>query len=225
VVRESSFRILILVGAAAASAHGPITTKLTWSRDISRIIYNRCASCHREGGAGPMSLLTYEEARPWAKAIQEEVLERRMPPWGAVKGFGDFQDELGLTQEEIHLLSDWVDGGAPEGDPKLLPEVPRFNGASPKPSGAGTIVHGALTLARPLKLASIAPHKMSKGSTLRVIARLPDSSIEPLLWIYQFNPKFARTYRYRSAVALPKGTRIEVIPPGSGSVALSTVSP
>ena len=74
------------------SAHDVISTKLTWSREVSRIIYKRCASCHHEGGSA-FSLMTYEEARPWAKAIKEEVLERRMPPFGAVKGFGDFRDD------------------------------------------------------------------------------------------------------------------------------------
>jgi hypothetical protein len=224
-VPASRLITLFVLGGATAAAHGPITTKLTWTRDISRIVYNRCASCHRPGGAAPMALLTYEEARPWAKAIQEEVLERRMPPWGAVKGFGDFQDEMGLTQEEIHLLSDWVDGGAPEGDPKLLPDVPRFNTQAQQPSTQATIVPGRLALTAPMKLAAIAPHKIQQGSTVRVIARRPDSSIEPLLWIYQFNPKFTRTYRYRSPVDLPKGTRIEIIPPQAGSVVLSPALP
>src|SRR3954452_12526433 len=114
---------LVILFACAASAHDPITTKLTWSREVSRIIYKHCASCHRDGGTA-MSLLTYEEARPWAKAIKEEVLERRMPPWGAVKGFGDFKNDQGLTQEQIELITDWVEGGAPGGDPSLLPKLP-----------------------------------------------------------------------------------------------------
>ena len=66
--------------------------------------------------------MTYSEARPWAKAMQEEVLERRMPPWGAVKGFGDFRNDQALTPEQIELVADWVEGGAPEGEPKDLPE-------------------------------------------------------------------------------------------------------
>ena len=74
--------------------------------------------------------MTYAEARPWAAAIKEEVLERRMPPWGAVKGFGEFKDDQGLTQEQIELIADWVEGGAPEGDPKLLPKVPEFAGSA-----------------------------------------------------------------------------------------------
>src|SRR5579864_3454608 len=105
-----------LVGALAAQAHEPITTKLTWTQEIARIVYKRCASCHHEGGAA-FSLMTYDEARPWAKAIKEEVLERRMPPWEAVKGFGEFREDRGLTQEELETISAWVEGGAPEGEP------------------------------------------------------------------------------------------------------------
>jgi hypothetical protein len=93
--------------ALFSSAHDVITTPITYSREISRLIYSRCASCHREGGSA-FSLLTYPEARPWAKAIKEEVLERRMPPWGAVKGFGQFRDDRGLTQEQIGLIAYWV---------------------------------------------------------------------------------------------------------------------
>ena len=81
--------------------HDVITTKITFDREIIRIVHARCASCHREGGSA-FSIMTYDEARPWAKAMQEEVLERRMPPWGAVKGFGEFRDDQALTPEQIN---------------------------------------------------------------------------------------------------------------------------
>src|SRR5205085_2541589 len=102
-------------------------------REISRLFYQRCSSCHRDGG-NAFALTTYEQARPWAKAIKEEVNERRMPPWGAVKGFGEFRDDQGLTQEQIELINDWVEGGAPEGDPALLPkELPKPGKPIPLP--------------------------------------------------------------------------------------------
>lgn len=82
-----------LAGPVIAVAHDPITTQITWNRDISRIIYNRCASCHHDGGEA-FSLMSYQVARPWAKAIKEEVLERRMPPFAAVKGFGQSKTRL-----------------------------------------------------------------------------------------------------------------------------------
>src|SRR2546421_7405423 len=113
--------LISILGSSPARAHDVITTKITFDREIARIVYARCASCHRPGGTA-FSLLTYDDARPWAKAIQEEVLERRMPPWGAVKGFGDFRNDQALTPEQIELLTSWSQGGSPEGDEKDLPE-------------------------------------------------------------------------------------------------------
>lgn len=74
-----------------------------------------------------MSLASYEEARPWAKAIKEEMLEKRMPPWHAVKGYGEFRNAPALTQREIDLVVNWVEGGAPKGDDKDLPAGPLFS--------------------------------------------------------------------------------------------------
>src|SRR5882724_7640470 len=124
-MRYSSLVAWLVVSAAAASAHDVITTKITFSKEISRLFLHRCATCHRDGGTA-FSLATWEQARPWAKAIKEEVLERRMPPWQAVKGFGEFRDDRGLTQEELETISSWVEGGAPEGDPKYLPSLPKL---------------------------------------------------------------------------------------------------
>src|SRR5271166_5408465 len=104
---------LIALSVGAVQAHDIITTKITFAKEISRLIYKRCATCHHDGGSA-FSLMTYDEARPWAKAIKEEALERRMPPFGAVKGFGDLRNDIALTQEQLELLSDWVEGGAPE---------------------------------------------------------------------------------------------------------------
>jgi hypothetical protein len=73
-----------------------------------------------------MSLATYEEARPWAKAIKEELLEKRMPPWPAVRGFGEFRNAPPLTQRDVDAIVNWVEGGAPRGDPKHLPPGPLF---------------------------------------------------------------------------------------------------
>src|SRR5690349_17801994 len=115
--------VITVVTSTHSSGHDIITTPITFSREISRILYSRCAGCHRPGGSA-FSLVTYEEARPWARAIEEEVLERRMPPWGAVKGFGDFRDDQGLTQEQLEVIAEWVEGGAPGGDEKYLPKLP-----------------------------------------------------------------------------------------------------
>jgi hypothetical protein len=94
---------------------------------VAGIIHRRCAECHRPGQVAPFSLLTYEDAAGWAATIREVIDERRMPPWGADPRFGQFVNDLSLRPDERQLLLDWVDCGAPEGEPALAPEPPRFN--------------------------------------------------------------------------------------------------
>lgn len=204
--------------AALTPAHDVITTPITFSREISRLLYDRCISCHREGGTA-FSLVHYQEARPWAKAIKEEVLERRMPPWGAVKGFGDFRGDKGLTQEQIEVIADWVEGGAPEGDPKLLPPVPEpRNEANVMPPG--TAVEGVRTLQASMTLTGIRPGTVPEGASLMVTANKPDGEVSPLLWLYNYKPRFGHPYWFNTPLRLPKGTRIEVSPAQAGSVVL-----
>ena len=127
-------------------AHDVITTKVTWSREISRLIYKRCASCHHEGGSA-FSLTTYEQARPWAKAIKEEVMNAACRPGARSKASASFRDDQGLTQEQIELITDWVEGGAPEGDPALLPkDVPEFKPHCASGRSRKLIVDGIVTL-------------------------------------------------------------------------------
>src|SRR3954449_13223643 len=109
-----------LAFAVPFQAHDVITTNLTFARDVSRIFASHCTSCHGSGTNIPLT--TYEEARPWAVSIKEQVLSRAMPPWGAVKGFGDLSPDHGLSQEEIMIIAAWVIGGAPQGNPALLPK-------------------------------------------------------------------------------------------------------
>jgi mono/diheme cytochrome c family protein len=97
------------------AAHDPITTRVTWTGDISRIVQARCVTCHAPDARGPMSLATYEDARPWAGAIKEEVMTRRMPKWHAVRGYGDFSNDPSLSPFEIALIAAWANGGAPKG--------------------------------------------------------------------------------------------------------------
>src|SRR5690349_19413632 len=104
----SAIIAVLAVFSNIVESHDIITTKITWDREISRIVYDRCASCHHDGGES-FSLMTYAAARPWAVAIKEETLSRRMPPWGAVKGFGDFRNDQGLTSEQLELITAWVE--------------------------------------------------------------------------------------------------------------------
>lgn len=201
-------------------AHDVITTKITWSREISRIVLAKCASCHQPGGSA-FSLTTYQEVRPWAVAIKEEILERRMPPFGAVKGFGELADDQSLMQEQMELISAWVEGGAPEGDPALLPkQVDQHATPQKPPTGPKITVDGVFTLPGSLSLLGIQPASLREGSSIRVIAQSPDGAITPLVWIYQFRQQFAQTYYFKHPLAFVAGTAIRVFPRNAGTVAL-----
>jgi len=115
--------LLCLLFSLPASSHDPITTSVTFNKEIVRILQRSCLDCHSPGKIkGDISLTSFEEARPWAKAIKEEVLEKRMPPFQAVKGYGEFHNAYLLSQREIELLVSWVEGGAPRGEAKDLPK-------------------------------------------------------------------------------------------------------
>ncbi|MXY15524.1 MAG: cytochrome c, partial [Acidobacteria bacterium] len=98
----------------------------TFSEDVAPIFYEKCITCHREGEVAPMSLITFRDARPWARAIHEKVTTREMPPWHADRRYGKFSNDLSLTQPEIDTIAAWVTGGAREGNPANLPQLPEF---------------------------------------------------------------------------------------------------
>src|SRR5262245_16999694 len=112
----------LLLSPREMAAHEPITTKIMFNKEVIRIFQQNCLGCHKPDGIAPMSLATYDEARPWAKAIKEELLEKRMPPWSPVRGYGDFRNAYPLTQREIDLIVNWVEGGAPRGKVEDLPD-------------------------------------------------------------------------------------------------------
>ena len=115
--------LLVLPGAAQAA--GP-DTAVTFTKDVAPIFYKSCAECHRPTMFAPMSLLTYDAARPYARSIKQKVAARQMPPWGADPAHGTFKNDPRLTQAEIDTIVAWVDAGAPRGDDKDLPPVPQF---------------------------------------------------------------------------------------------------
>jgi len=125
-MRNIRFGLLLsgfLACAATASAADAVPT---FSKDVAPIFYNRCAECHRPTMYAPMSLLTYEDARPFARSIKQRVVARAMPPWGADAPHGMFKNDPSLTQQEIDTIVAWVDGGAPKGEDKDLPKKPEF---------------------------------------------------------------------------------------------------
>lgn len=113
--------ILFVCAAAAASAAAP-----TFNKDVLPVLQNKCQQCHRPGEIGPMPLLNYQHARPWAKAIREAVLVKKMPPWFAEPAHGRFSNDLSLTRSEMETIVAWVDGGAKEGDVRHRPEPRQF---------------------------------------------------------------------------------------------------
>ena len=125
-------RILILLSPiiGALLLHSSLATtaepEVTFARDVAPILYSKCVTCHRAGEVAPMSLLTYEEARPWARAIKEKVLLREMPPWFADPKYGTFANDPRLTDKEIQTIVSWVDAGAQRGDAKDMPRPPQF---------------------------------------------------------------------------------------------------
>ena len=129
--------LLIVSSAQSTVAHDPITTKVTFAREIHAILSARCASCHVAGGSAPMPLTTYEEVRPWARAIKEQVLTRRMPKWHAARGFGAFSNDPTLTPTELALIVSWVDGGLP------------LSSSSPRPGSASAPVASAFRRKNP----------------------------------------------------------------------------
>jgi len=126
------YRLCKLVAAgccflmAVAAAGNSSVNGVTFTKDVAPILYNRCVDCHRPGEIAPMSLLTYNEARPWAKAIKEKVLDRSMPPWLASAENHQFKNDRRLSQKEIDTIAAWVDAGAPKGDDHDLPAQPKF---------------------------------------------------------------------------------------------------
>src|SRR5712671_778251 len=111
---------------AAPQAPGSAAVVPTFSHDVAPILYNKCVSCHRPGEVAPMSLITYQDARPWARSIREKVAARIMPPWFADPAYGHFRNDRSLTQKEIDTIEKWANAGARQGNPADLPPLPTY---------------------------------------------------------------------------------------------------
>ena len=190
-----------------ASAHDVITTKLTYSRDIARIFAKRCVTCHGAGTSIPLT--SYQETRPWAVDIKEQVLRRQMPPWGAVKGFGNLSPDRGLTEEELLIIAAWVIGGAPEGNPAALPRTSPIKELAMPPLHDAIIVKQSHRLDAAILLAGIRPEPPAELATARIVAILPDGRKVPLVWLFHFDPKWKQIFRFGQPLSLPLGSLIE----------------
>lgn len=167
------------------------------------MVYKRCAGCHRPDGAA-FSLLTYAEARPWAKAIRDQVRSRTMPPWDAVKGVGEFANDVSLSEPEIDLLVEWVEGGAPEGDVAYLIAPPRagmaVNGRAP---GTAVAANGTWQPKTESHIFAIDV----KAPVDAWISR-KDGAIERLIWIKELTKLSPREYVFRTPIAVQPGDTV-----------------
>src|SRR5437870_9513978 len=118
----------LIIGAlvAVTSAQSPQT--VTFTKDVAPILQRSCQNCHRPGAIAPMSLLTYEDVRPWARSIKQKTTAREMPPWfiDRTVGINRFKEDPSLPDKDIDTIAAWVDGGAVKGDLADLPPPRQF---------------------------------------------------------------------------------------------------
>lgn len=174
--------------AAAAAAAEP-----TFTKDIAPIFQAKCQGCHRVGEMAPMSLVTYEETRPWARAIRQRVVTRQMPPWHLDKtvGIQHYANDFSLSDAEIETIVRWVDAGAPQGDPKDMPPPKVW----PKTSGWQL----AEVFGRP-------PDLVIASEPYTMPARGQDVWFKPLTPIPITEPRWVRAVEIRPAT--PAGRKI-----------------
>ncbi len=120
--------VYVLLSTLGPGTHAGDSDKapITFSREVVRIFQEKCQTCHRPGDIAPMSLMTYDDSRPWAKSIRKAVSEGTMPPWHADPAIGKFRNDISLSKEEIETIVHWVDEGAPQGNQADLPEPKVF---------------------------------------------------------------------------------------------------
>lgn len=130
VIRGKLRITVLIVSLSSLSWSGNVFSQEspTYAKDIAPILQEKCQTCHNPDGIGPMSFMSYEEVRPWAPIIKDRTTERIMPPWHIDKtvGIQQFKNDASLTDEQIQLIANWADAGAPKGDPADLPEPRTF---------------------------------------------------------------------------------------------------
>ena len=141
---------------ATALTAATLSAEVTFSKDVAPILQRACQNCHRPGAIAPMSLLTYQDARPWARSIKEKVVRREMPPWYIDRNIGvtKFKDDPSLTDAEIAVISNWVDHGAPAGNPADMPPPRQFSALDKWHIGKPDLV---ITMPKPYKLKANGP--------------------------------------------------------------------
>jgi len=125
-MRSIGIAAVFAVGLGLSGVAHAADAPVTFTKDVAPILYKSCVECHRPTMFAPMSLLTYDDARPYARSIKQRVVSRIMPPWGADPAHGEFKNDPRLSQAEVDTIAAWVDGGAVKGNDADLPKAPQF---------------------------------------------------------------------------------------------------
>src|SRR3989454_12051519 len=122
-LRVSVLALIVVLSLFVMAAEAAAPPQGTFSKDVAPILQAKCQECHQPNSIAPMSLISYQEVRPWAKSIRERVSARQMPPWHIDRSVGvqQFKNDMSLTDEQVNTIVRWVDGGAVQGDPKDMP--------------------------------------------------------------------------------------------------------
>ncbi|MBM4185404.1 MAG: cytochrome c [Gemmatimonadetes bacterium] len=202
----AAIAVALALAALPAPAVAQVTfaaaEQVTFAKDVAPILYQNCVECHRPGSFAPMSLLTYEEARRYARQIRYRVSERQMPPWHVDKTLGiqDFANDVSLSDEEIATIVAWVDNGTARGNDADMPPVPEF--------GDGRAWQAELLVGRP-------PDLIVKSSPYTVPARGQDQWWNPTVkWEALGEDRYLLAYEFKPAY--PHG--LEVVHHGHASL-------
>ena len=132
-IRPAVALLAVALMSVVVRSDDPVSSSVTFNREIVRIFQRKCLQCHGSGSVA-MSLGTYRDARPWSRAIREELVEQRMPPWRAAPGYTAIANDAGLTAREMAMILTWVDGGLPKGEDRDLPrEAGKHHPSAPEP--------------------------------------------------------------------------------------------
>jgi hypothetical protein len=130
-VRRAHLVWLASAAVILVSGRPAVAQQVTFTKDVAPILHRSCSGCHRPGDIAPMVLMTYNDVRPWARAIKDRVARRQMPPWFLDRHIGiqQYKNDPSLADEEIRTIVKWVDAGAPQGDPADMPALPQWSAA------------------------------------------------------------------------------------------------
>ena len=122
-LQDPTILLMVFMGVFTGSAYG----QDTYAKDVAPILDRNCVTCHRPGQVAPMSLMSYEEVRPWARSIAQQVGQKRMPPWHAAPGVREYANDRSLDSGEIDTILRWVASGSPRGNETGPSSAPTFN--------------------------------------------------------------------------------------------------